>query len=269
MYLCFQDAFSDYPIPFKMSKSKFEEKILGKLNINFEFSVGAYKKNQNELLGFIFTTIEEYHNQLTAYNGGTGVRPTLRSHGLTQKMYDSLIPKLRERGITQCVLEVLVQNERAIQAYKKVGFTINKKLKCYKLHSYPLQDPTNEIRIVSKPNWSVYESFFSHQPSFLDSRKMLNKHIKHETIIEATVNNKCVGYVIFQAKLGRLSQIAVHPEYRNKGVGRDLICAMINETSHSTIMVLNIPEEALDMNTFFSRLGFVNELNQYEMILSL
>lgn len=271
MYITFLDSFSDYKIPFRLTKEQFVRKFVEKLKIDFSLSAGAF--DENALVGFVFTAVNYYEGKLTAYNGGTGVRPTNRGQKLTIRMYDFLIPIFEERRIKQCVLEVLTENDRAIKAYRSIGFRETKYFRCFKFDSKSIKvrPPAVSLEIygVKHPNWDIYERFSDQQPSFLDSSLMINDNLASETIVEAHSEGKCVGYAIYQPAFGRISQIGVAPEVRGKGVGSNLI-KYIQDTSRQKILtVINIEKsEELTIN-FFKSLGFKNQLNQYEMILPL
>ncbi len=270
MYLTFLDSFSDYQITFKLSKKQFVEKFVRKLNIDFEHSVGVWNATQG-MEAFIFTSISEYQGKLTAYNGGTGVRPKARNNGLVYKMYEALLPKLQSAGVEVCLLEVLENNQKAIQAYKKVGFSTTGLLKCYKLH-YPFRFRKKQsgitFRYVDTPQTKLYHTFIDQKASFLDVL-ILRHQFEQERIIEAYDRNKCIGFLIYQPKFSRINVLAVSQVYRRLGVASELVSEMIKNESFKHITVLNVHEESVALNSFFSNLGFINELNQYEMRMAL
>ncbi|WP_185152598.1 GNAT family N-acetyltransferase [Fulvivirga aurantia] len=271
MYLAFLSAFSDYPIDFKLSKEQFVRKFVEKLKIDFGLSVAAF--DEENLCSFIFTSVNYYEGKLTAYNGGTGVRPPYRGKKLTEGMYEYLTPLLHDRGIKQCVLEVLTENQRAIKAYTNVGFTKSKTYKCFRLASpYKLKrrvDFPIKIYAVKEPTWHLYERFATDDPSFLDCSQMISQNLANESIIEAHLDGACVGYAIFQSAAGRVSQIAVDNKFRQHGIGAALLNYMYELSIQKNLTVININIEAKETLTFFERLGFENQINQYEMVLTL
>ena len=271
MYITFLDSFSDYKVPFRLNKEQFVRKFVEKLKIDFALSAGVFE--QNSMAGFIFSSINYYEGKLTAYNGGTGVRPAYRGRSLTTRMYEYLIPLFKARKVKQCVLEVLTENDRAIWVYENIGFRKAKSYKCFKYDSGKIRvkKPSIDLEIftVKHPNWHLYDRFSDHKPSFLDSTRMINDNLASETIIETHAEGQCIGYAIFQPAFGRISQLGISPGYRGMGVGANLI-KYIQETSHQKILtVINIDEEATSALEFYDQLGFTNQLNQYEMVLSL
>jgi ribosomal protein S18 acetylase RimI-like enzyme len=274
MYITFLDAFSDYPIPFKMSKEQFVRKFVQKLNIDFQLSVGMFTYDGG-LAGFIFSAMNYYEGKLTAYNGGTGVRPRYRGNKITPQMYEYLMPVLAEKKIKQCVLEVLSSNERAIKAYTNIGFEKTKYFQCYTTSGRALNKKAkkssfvDEIFEVKQPSWHLYEKFCDYQPSFLDTSRMITDNLANETIIEARHKGDCVGYAIYQPSFGRISQIGIDPTKRRLGIGSSIMHYIHESCIQKNLTIINVNDESTGTKLFFEGLGFENQIDQYEMILTL
>lgn len=67
-----------------------------------------------------YKTPEKY-----AYLGFMYVIPDYRGKGINQKIMNHLFDWAKQRGISEIQLEVYAQNESALKAYAKVGFTPN------------------------------------------------------------------------------------------------------------------------------------------------
>ena len=272
MYITFLDAFSDYPVPFKLTKEQFVRKFVQKLKLDFNLSVGAFHYD-GSLAGFILTSTNYYEGRNTAYNGGTGVRPRYRGQQLTLKMYDYLIPLLKNARIKQCVLEVLTSNERAIKSYERVGFEKSRYFKCYALKSKTkIPQTTNsdiEIFNVKIPNWDLYERFSDFRTSFLDSTRMIIDNLANETIIEARLKDECIGFGIYQPSFGRISQIGVAPDHRRKGIGTAIMHYIWDTSLHKKLTVINVDKQAENIMGYLDSMHFDNQLDQYEMTLTL
>lgn len=268
----FNNAFSDYIVPINLTHGQFIQKIVQKTNISFNYSVGAYSKKK--LIGFIFNSINYYEGKKTAYNGGTGVIPKYRGNKLTEKMYFSIFPKLEKNGIEQCVLEVISNNKPAIKVYENLGFTRSKFFHCMKLKSESsylsgLKKPNIDLKFPQSPKWKKYESFCDYETCFLDSLPLLKKNKLNETILEAYQNEKLVGFLIFNNKMGRVEHIGIDHDERGKGIASMLIKKMIRICRNKPIYILNLNERNYDVLNFFLRVGFQNEIDQFELKLSI
>lgn len=267
MFHTFNEAFSDYLIPLQLSKDHFNRKFVSKLNISYPFSAGAFAGQK--MVGFILTSVNQYEGLSTAYNGGTGVIPSYRGRGITRNLYRFLKPLFRVNDVKQCVLEVLVNNEKAIQVYQKVGFDKTKYFKCFKVskENFPQRKTNKEVKIIktSKPDWKDQIKFMDYIPSYLDTAAMVKKNIKNETVIEARLKDKLIGYAIYQPEIGRISHVAVERSSRKQGAGYCLIHHMIENSETKQLSLINLNSEAVDLNNYLLSLGFNNEINQYEM----
>jgi len=272
MFEAFKSAFSDYPVPFNLSKPAFKKKFVDKLNIDFTLSPAFFI--YGELAGFIFSSINLYEGMLTAYNGGTGVIEKYRGNRLTTKLYEKSLDDFKSRGIQQCVLEVLTSNTRAINTYKQIGFKKSKDFFCFKLDQskFRISTLSKRISIIEKetPDWNSYTQFMDHNPSFLDTKEMINHNLKNEKVIEAHINeDELIGYGIYQSVNGRISQIGIKKSERFKGIGSSLISYIYNDSKNKNLSIINIDKTVGGAKIFFSKLGFENQLNQYEMIMSI
>ena len=267
MFRAFKSAFSDYSVPFDLSEEQFLRKFVDKLNINFMLSAGAY--SDDRMAGFIFSSINKYEGLFTAYNGGTGVLPEYRGKGITYRMYDYLLPLFHKEAVAQCILEVLTSNQKAINVYKNIGFQITRNFKCYKFNpASPVSDKENilvQVRRVESPDWKTYTKFFDYIPSYLDSRAIIQNNISNEVIIEAELDEKTVGYAIFQPIAGRISHLAVDTEHRGNGIGSMLLRRIYTDSLNKSLTMLNVLEEASNVHGFLIKSGFENDIDQYEM----
>ncbi len=269
MYQAFEEAFSDYTVHFKMTEKEFYGKFVEKLNINFELSIGAFDKEK--LVGFIFTSIAEYKGKYTAYNGGTGVIPQYRGRHIPAKLYALLIPKLKDEHVKQCVLEVITTNTKAIKAYARIGFAQSNYFHCFKLCNRMKGNRlAEEIKVIKADanDLEKFKEFADFEPSFLDSNLLLHKNLKNERVIVALAGAEIIGYAIYQHH-GRISQMSVAKHRRKQGIGSALINFMDDATGGKQLTILNIPKAEKDVMHFLEKMGFENQINQYEMVLAI
>ena len=83
----------------------------------------------------------------------------------------------------------------------------------------------------------------------------------------AFIGDKCVGYIIFSAKFGRVAQFAVDKSHRNHGIGTALVNSLQNETADGfSFQIINIDKSIASAMKFLSNRGFYERLSQHEMI---
>ena len=270
MYRTFIDAFSRYPVKMDLTKEMFRERIEEKVDVSYDHSVGVF--HGEKLIGFIFNSISEYEGIKTAYNGGTGVLIEYWGKGLTEKMYKFILPTLKNENVSRCILEVITTNINAIQAYQKTGFSKKKSFNCFKLKKSIRSKnkvPHLKIEKSSTCDLSDYDNIGSTNPSMMDSSNMLVHNLKNETCLEAKIGMELVGFIIFQHKTGRISQLGVKSSFRRKGIGRILLARAHDLSQNKGLTVLNVQENNIGVIDFLTTIGFVNEIDQYEMELLL
>ena len=269
MHQAFNQAFTGYFVDIRLPFDAFCKRLTQELNTCLKLSIGAFESDK--LVGFIFTSIGEYNQKKTAYNGGTGIIPDHRGQGISKKLYQTLIPLLQQESVSQCVLEVITQNHPAINVYKQLGFKENRHFKCFRLTKAGRYTKTNlwdhlDIRINANPTWSQYKNFGDHQPSFQDCYSNMEVKSALETTVEAWIDGQLVGYVTYQKSRGRISQLAVAHQYRRNGIGKALVRYIGQETEAKGLNIINIDASASGAIKFLEHCGFENYLDQYEMV---
>lgn len=270
MYQTFSEAFSQYSVNMNMSKTVFIDRMTKKLSIDFNHSPGFFIRDK--LVGFIFHAVEKYEGVLSAYNGGTGVIPGYWGRGITKMMYDHWLDKASEHGIKRSVLEVISNNHKALKAYEKVGFQITKKFKCFKLtgQNYTASENSDlKVKMSKSKSLDAYATFQTSAPSMLDCNALLSQNLANETTLEAWLKDELVGYIVFQPKVGRISQLATKKDKRRMGVGSNLIRAAIAASEQNVLTVINVEEGQTDIVAFLESQGFQNQIDQFEMQLIL
>lgn len=266
VYQTFVEAFSQYNVNMKMPKDVFRHRMLYKLDIQFNVSPGAFAGDK--LVGFIFHTIQTYQGKLTAYNGGTGVIPSYWNMGITRQLYQYCLPTLQNLGVQQGVLEVLTDNQAAIKAYENCGFEVNKIYHCFKLKTVKSTKQLNEyitIATASNPDFGSFTNIATIQTSIIDQLPQLSRSPKKETTLIALSEGKTIGFLIFQSNLGRISQLAVLPSHRELGVGTSLVTEALGLSKSPTLTLLNLDASETATKNALERIGFINELDQFEM----
>jgi len=264
LHQAFIGAFSEYFVTFQPPLEQFRNRIFNKLHLSPELSLMAW--HEDEVVGFMLHTVNDYQGKVSAYNGGTGVIPSHQRSQIATRLYEILLGRMRDQGtISRVLLEVVEQNTKATQFYESLGFQFTRVLRCFSLKG-ELPDPDPHIKVKKSDQFkSVYQEHLSFQPSFLDSTHQLPHNLANEIIIEAWVSETLAGHLIFQPQNGRISQVAVHKDFRQKGVASALMKNALRLSSDPNLTVMNIPEDEHPTIEALKAMGFHNELNQFEL----
>jgi ribosomal protein S18 acetylase RimI-like enzyme len=246
-----------------MSEEQFEQR-LKRDGVELEISAGAF--DGERMIGFYMNARGVWHGQQTAYDAGTGVVPDQRRRGVAEELFNFIEPRLKERGITQYLLEVLISNERAVSLYRKLGFVEVRRLAVLR-SSAPLKTLEAvegvSLRPLEEPDWDVFCAYWDGEPSWQNSIDAVERARAQCEIVGAFVGENCVGYGIVFKPSGILMQLAVAPGFRRKGIGRRILAVLSGE---EILKTNNVDEELKGTLAFYKACGFEIGLRQFEMI---
>jgi ribosomal protein S18 acetylase RimI-like enzyme len=266
LYECFLDAFSDYQINLQMTEEQFEQRVQ-RDGVELELSAGAF--DGERMIGFYMNGRGMWHGQETAYDAGTGVVLDHRRRGVAIELFDFMVPRLKERGIEQYLLEVLTSNERAVALYRKLGFEEIRTLAGVRMNEGMKNVAEVEgvsIRHMDEPDWDVFCAYWDGEPSWQNSMDAVERIRNHCEIVGAFVDAKCVGYGIVFKPSGILMQLAVAQEFRRRGIGRSILGSLSGD---KILKTNNVDEKLKGTLEFYKACGFEVVLRQFEMIRTL
>lgn len=263
LYECFLDAFSDYQVSLQMTEEQFERR-LKRDGVELELCAGAFDGEQ--MIGFYVNGRGLWRGKETAYDAGTGVIPSHRRRGVAEELFNFMAPRLKERGITQYLLEVITSNERAVSLYRKLGFDEVRRLAV--LHANEPVKPLADVEGVSlhrleEPQWDVFYAYWDGEPSWQNSVAAVERVRNRCDIVGAFVDGKCVGYGIVYKPSGILMQLAVAQEFRRRGIGRQILAMFSGD---AILKTNNVDEDLEGTLTFYKTCGFEIVLRQFEMV---
>lgn len=264
MVKTFNAAFADYFIRIELTEKTFAEKVAVE-NIFLEKSVGAFA--EGKLVGFILLGIDEIEGNKTAYNGGTGVVPKFRGNNLTDKMYEYVLPKLKEEDIYFHQLEVVTKNHAALKTYEKIGFETVRTLSCFKGIAAPTQiNQDIKLKVLDEIDEQLFPQFWNSQPSWQNSISAIKRTKNLYKIVGAFDNSDLVGYIIY-ANSGRVKQFAVKKDFRHSGIAQTLFAFAQKELNEKEILITNIDKTDRQTILFLKQLGLKSFLDQFEMMM--
>ncbi len=271
LYDAFIEAFSDYVIPFALTETQFR-KHLNSTAVDLARSVAC--SDRGRIIGFSLNGFGFWEGTQTVYDAGTGVIPAFRRQGVSEAMFGMMLPILREEGVRQFLLEVITTNAGAIELYKKFDFQPVRELALLQCDGEPdlsAESPHNiEIREIEVPDWDLLTTFWDGRPSWQNSVDAIMRTRDSKRILGAYLDGKCVGYIVFSSKFGRVAQLAVDRDHRERGVGTALFRSLRSEMAEGfSMQVINIDKSLTSAMEFFQRRGLYERLTQYEMLLEI
>ncbi len=269
VYQTLLDAFSDYIVPVKLSEIQFKNHILQNA-VDLNFSVGAFA--EEKMIGYTLNGFGLWNGKQTAYDAGTGVIPGFRNKGIGKAIFDFLLPKLREIGIEQMLLEVIENNENALKLYKKLGFKCSRELTFFEQNeNLKLKSNSSvEIREIENPDWQLLETFWDGTPSWQFSSESIVRKLLPKIILGAYLEKKCVGYGIINPTAGVVPQIAVKKNHRRIGIGSAILEQLLTKTEEDKkLKFSNVDFSLKEAIGFIEHLQFSRTFTQLEMIMPL
>lgn len=258
----FNLSFSDYFVPFKLTLEQLATKMVAD-NVDLNLSVGVF--DHKKLIAFILHGFSDIDGQKILYNGGTGVIPTHRGQALTQRMYEFILPMIKEKQIEMLMLEVISQNIQAIKSYQRVGYTRVRSLACYRgtLKDLPINNEL-EIKKIEQYDWKKMQSFWDVTPTAQNSIRAINELNSMLLCWGGFLNNQLVGYVIYNPITKRLPQMAIHKAFRGRRIAATLLQHLRSKFDPS-LVVINVDKRNQPINDFFEKVGLECFLEQMEM----
>lgn len=260
----FNHSFSDYVVPFHLTKEVLISKIAAE-KLDMSLSAGAFE--EGKLVGFILQSEKMENGEKIIYNGGTGVVPENRGKGLVRKMYDFIIPILKERNANTLLLEVIEGNQPAIRAYENLGFSIVRRLLCFNGNIKPGEENAGIlIKDLKDFQWDVLCSFWDIEPSWQGSVFVLEPMPENYITLGAYDGDQLAGYIVYGPAAKKIYQFAVDKKYRNRGIGTTLFNAIREKNNGQTIALNNVDDSSENTSKFLSeKIGLSNWLSQFEM----
>lgn len=267
IYRAFGKAFADYEI--QLNELQLQA-MLTRRGYHPELSFGAF--DGDELVAFTLNGIGSFGGIPTAYDTGTGTLSDYRGQGLASKIFEYSIPFLREAGIRNYLLEVLQHNTKAVSVYRNLGFEVSREFNYF--------GQTNElVRIgIDRPDGSCLikevdveacqsvSGFADFHPSWQNSFESVERARDSFICLGASVENRLVGYCIFDPVSGDITQLAVEPQHRRKGIATALLGEALSRNRHTAVKVINTDTSCTDITDFLNARNIELKGKQFEMV---
>lgn len=252
----FNAAFEGYYIPVNYTEEGMLERIK-RARIDLSLSVGVMEDDQ--LIAFMLTGVGQQAGALTAYNAGTGVLERFRGQRLVGEMYEWIVPRWQELGFQRASLEVITENEKAIKAYQRAGFTIKRRLKAFKKDIDNLSRKDGySLQTVTMPDWEGYQKMEPFTYAWDYTREGIEALSPDYRFYEW--GQPAEAYAIVH-RMGRIAQAGLQTDATLNW--RDLLIAL--EQAYSQLSWVNLSEEASVLQAAMDALNWEHIIDQYEM----
>ncbi|AXG68922.1 acetyltransferase (GNAT) family protein [Kordia sp. SMS9] len=251
-------AFSDYLIPINFTEAYVNERWTAS-GVDYRLSFGVF--DQGKLVGFIIHAINKYDGIKVAYNASTGIIPTHRRKGLLTQLYAKAISALQENGIQKSTLECITKNERAILAYQKVGFKIDRQYHLYTF-DWKKTEIKSEFEIKTNDNFSFddFKELQNYIPSIENQDHFLEKYKSSLHAISVFDESKIVAYLLFHKTSKRIHRLGAKGN-NWKTYGSILFTGLPTGNYN----IINVATENKNIHSFFKTMKFDNYIDQYDM----
>lgn len=266
----FENAFSDYEVAFDKEEVR---SMLIRRGYESRLSFAAFA--DGEIVAFTLNGIGQFNGIPTAYDTGTGTVKDYRGQGIAGKIFSHSLPFLKEAGISQYLLEVLQNNNKAISVYRKMGFVTTREFDCFRQDIAEIRNidavrPDTAFRIETIDADAVIgaKTFCDFTPSWQNGFESIERGKPELMCLGAIHSDRLVGYGVIDRTTGDLTQIAVDREFRCKGIASLLLREAVSMMETGFIKVLNIPADDSALHSFLSDRNIPLMNRQYEMILT-
>lgn len=264
----FEKAFADYEIHFEKEEVR---SMLRRRGFNPKLSFAAFEND--EIIAFTLNGIGTFNGIPTAYDTGTGTVKQYRGQNIAGKIFTYSLPFLQKAGISQYLLEVLQNNQKAITVYRRMNFEVTREFDCSRQIKELIDNQKINTSCIIKPINSHSVRQAQHDcdfnPSWQNSIESIERGISELTCIGAFLDEKMVGHCVFDAHTGDLTQLAVSNAYRRKGIASRLLQESIAGLKTDFIKILNIHSENQTMPAFLKSKNIPLASKQFEMVLPL
>ena len=254
---CFLKAFANYYVPMPTDHNYYKKRwaIAG---VRYDLSYGVFENDK--LIAFMLHAVDEREGVQIAFNTGTGVLPNYRGQHLVQKLYAIALKDFKNIGVKKIKLEVIQENSKAIRAYQKVGFTIQKELLCYKGFLKPISSDKIVVKAVDIKNvdWQEIPNQLEYSWDF-QKETLINSSYRFYYLLE---ENIYMGYFIIDVDNKMIAQFDLLVDDENQW--QYLFAAMASFGKE--FRLINLSAARIDKKNQLEIYGWENTINQYEML---
>ena len=204
---CLNLAFSDYALPVQLSAEQVEA-FFTSSGADLRLSYGAFYDNR--LIGFMVNACSVYNGERAVFDVATGVVPEHREKKVFTNLFSFAEEELRKQGVKKYYLEVLQQNQKAINAYQKQGFAVCRAFSVLKASH---RTPDSGACAITQVDLDAFDFEKAHQcvcvpPSFENSTGILMRNPASYAVAYREQENGIGAFCVFHKQRGQLMQLS-------------------------------------------------------------
>lgn len=262
-----QRGFSDYFVKIEIDEQGYRNKFALE-GVELRNSAGAFL--DGKMIGVTVNGADIWHGQKTVYDAGTAVVPEYRGNHVSTRMFEMMLPELKRMGFEKYVLEVIIQNEKAIRLYEKFGFSIKRRLGVFASKGNPAGHSLPgylEFRRIDFLPFADHKLFTDTGLAWQNSNDWLRRADSHgyQMIIFGVFRQtELVGLGAVSPSSGKVQRVAVDRNWSGKGIGRSILSKLAGAIE-KPLVVVNLDTDSLDSIGFLEACGFEKTVEQFEM----
>lgn len=266
LFGAFEQAFADYEI--QLNKAELMT-MLKRRGFNPELSFAVF--DGDKIVSFTCNGIGDFNGIRTAYDTGTGTLKDYRGTGLATRVFESSIPYLKEAGIKEYLLEVLQHNTGAVSVYRKIGFQVTREFYYFRAETRQVRNKVHvdipyTLQVIRIEDHVSVSDFWDFKPSWQNSLEAIGRAADTFVCLGVFIENRLVGYGVFEPVSGDVTQIAVDRSFRRKDIGSLLLQKMLEMNKLNSVKILNVDVTCDSMTAFLRSKNIEPTGKQFEMI---
>lgn len=255
---CLNLAFSDYQVPLNLTDEQWE-KVFKNNAVDLKNSFGAFYEGM--MVGAIINSCNMYNGYKAVFDVATGVIPAHRKKGVFSNLFAYALDILKQEDIERYYLEVLQGNDKAIKAYQKQGFMIEREMLLFRSSASSATFDTN-LMISSLRDLAIkrLERCIKVKPSYEHCLHILKTNIDGYAIAYMHDHDEIDAYCIYDIMNGRIMQMG----YADIDKLKNIISYLL--AKYHSVTIKNVDSSYQEIIKMLQDLGFETIVKQYEMV---
>lgn len=267
----FLEAYSDYTVPMYLSLEQFREMTIERC---YDPERSLVMMDGNTIAAFWLIGRNESIEAATLYCLCVGTRPDWRRKGLADDLFHEMCRRAEFAQLKQIVLEVLTENIRAFNAYRKMGFTTRRKVQISRgsFTSFKIPDNKMQVEEVTLTDArKIAATLGDWTPTWQNSAGSMEQSPDNALCLSVHDGDETVGLGCFVRSSGQIKQISTKQGQGKQNVSKADITALLLTTigqgrEDEPRSYINIDTSDTEILNTLTDHGWQHPYAQYEMV---